>query len=178
MSESPATAERALENARTGYQAAVNLFVNEANRLWARFQAMLIVSTVFVTISATQLANQQPDLVVHILTLLIPIVGIVVSLLWFALQRRGDDYMEYWLRSARELELHYLNDGVRTLDRGYAFGTGSEVRFDLPAGQERHQVGFLGRLTMRRVSNAVIAFFLLVFVVFEALALGRLRGIA
>ncbi len=160
------------------YQAAINIYVNEANRLWSRFQAMLAVCTLLASASVgLLLQTESSDLTVHVLAISAPVLGVAVALLWLVLHDRGDAYMEYFTRSAREIEGLYLPDAVKTLQRGYDFSEGKEVSFQLPEPSNKHRVGWLGRrVSMKRVSTAVIVTFLVSFVALTSLALWRSLG--
>jgi hypothetical protein len=67
------------KDASAGYQAAVNIYINEANRIWARFQAMLAVCTLLITISGSLLLNPHLNDAATHLRWLAPGAGAVMS---------------------------------------------------------------------------------------------------
>jgi hypothetical protein len=154
------------DNARAGYQATVTIYVNEANRLWARYQVILGVSTLLASGVVGLLLRTSPtDSVTESLSRGIPFLGVLVGLAWLAIHGRGDDYLEYYMRSARELEVNYLGPPVVTLDRGYRFSKGKKVSFDLPDPSGTHRLKWLWRgITMKFASNALVGLFILAFI--------------
>jgi hypothetical protein len=159
-----------MTNALVGYQVATNIYIHEANRIWSRFQAMLAICTFLATASGgLLLATNQDNRIVHSLSQATPAVGALMTIFWLILHHRGDDYMDYFLRSARELEVRYLRDQVKTLDRGIKFSRGQVVNFELDGADETQKIRLLSRPSMKHVSTAIIVMFFLIFVVLLAL---------
>jgi hypothetical protein len=102
----------ALENARIGYQVAVNLWTFQSNLNWGRFNAMLTANSIITAVIGIVLTNQSSLI---ILKILLPIVGLVFCTLWVFLMTRGRDYHRYWISQACELEEKYLSNAVSTV---------------------------------------------------------------
>jgi hypothetical protein len=157
MPEPPAAAscaeprgDNALANARTGYQAAVSLWVGEGLQLWARFSSMLAVNAGLL--AAMAWARTLPWMLAYL-----AVFGMVLCALWLLMMWRGYAYQSYLVASARELEEAYL-EPVCTITRGHDFVNHQEVRF--PFGT--HHLPELLRVRDRYAVYAVIGM-LLVF---------------
>jgi hypothetical protein len=147
------------QDARIGYQVAVNLWVYEGQLIWSRFNAMVVANGIILTATSVLLSSERLDCK--------PVVGlsasgIILCLIWALMMARGFDYHEYWIRSARELEKGHLNP-VKTVSRGGEFAEGQQVEFDLPEKWRRHQVGCMGRVPFARASFMSIAVFVIVY---------------
>jgi len=118
-----------LENARVGYQVAVNLWTYEGETLWSKFNAMLVANGIFLAaISLFMTASNRP-----VFSILLPCVmssvGIILCVFWFLLTKRGFEYHDYWVFSAREIERQYFKSLIQTVSRGERFADGQEVQF-------------------------------------------------
>src|SRR2546421_1733593 len=103
------------ENARTGYQVAINLWSCECQANWSRSNVMLVANSILIAVLSLALINQRP---LPLLVLYLSLLGLVLCATWFLLTKRGFNYLTYWVMSARELEELYLADPVKTLSRG------------------------------------------------------------
>jgi hypothetical protein len=121
------------ENARAGYQAAVNLMVFEGNLVWARYGLMLLAHTIILT--AIGLTADTPPPLRLVILLGLSLVGLALCVVWWLVNDIGFRYFFYWLFAARELEEQFLIP-VRTLSRGTPF-TGEDAITLLLAGQSR-----------------------------------------
>lgn len=151
-----------LENARTGYQAAVNLWTVEGQTFWAKFNAMLVANSILL--ASIGFSASRQNVPPRFITMLLPIIGIVLSIVWLCMTARSYAFDKYWIYSARELEqrLH----PVKTALRGRTFSKGDEVRFhDIGTEKIKLQIPLLGKPRVRTASYILIAAFLLIYVV-------------
>ncbi len=139
------------ENARIGYQAAVSLWTNEAQLIWARFNAMLVANSIVMAVIGVALTSEHPK---PTLALVTAVAGFVLCVMWVPLTFRGFDYHKYWILSARQLEAR-LRPPVETVSRGRKFARGDVVDF----GDGKHRLSCLGRLSIKLVSCASIVVF-------------------
>ncbi|MBK6796468.1 MAG: hypothetical protein IPG76_06680 [Acidobacteria bacterium] len=119
----------ALENARIGYQAAINLWIYEGNVIWSRFAAMvsantIVIATIGIIITSSTSKNRL------LLKLGLCAMGLVLCVTWAVLMRRGFQYFRFWLLSARELEDQYLGNSLSMLARVPRFADGEEIVFN------------------------------------------------
>jgi len=80
------------ENARIGYQAAVDLWIAEGEQIWARFNAMLVVNSIIVAVIGFALGGQR---MLPVITVSLPIAGLVVCAVWYVLMKRDFEYQAY-----------------------------------------------------------------------------------
>lgn len=120
--------DRQLENARVGYQVAVNLTNHEEQQMWARSGTMLVANAVITTAIGLYLTNSDIAYLVRVV-LLAPTagVGLFLCFLWLCLAERTSKKAEYWVDCAGGLESDYLDDPVDTLTRGKALSDKGEV---------------------------------------------------
>lgn len=117
-----------VENAQIGYDVAMATCQWEGELIWSKFNAMLVANSVVLAIlglTITYTGTRQLNLV----TVVISIAGIVLSLLWGLLTRRGFYNYKYWIRCARELEGHLLP--VESVHRGATYAKGDKVTFKI-----------------------------------------------
>ena len=115
-----------LENARVGYQVAVNMWIYQGNLNWNRFNAMLTSNGVIVSVIGFVLSSESR---LTAFAVVLPVVGLVLCALWAVFAARGFVYHKYWALRARELEESYLVPAVRTVSRARPPGQGGEVAF-------------------------------------------------
>jgi hypothetical protein len=101
-----------LENARVGYQVAVNLWTFQSSLNWGRFNAMLTANSIIAAVIGIVLFNSSSLIILRIL---LPVVGLVFCMFWVILMVRGRDYHRYWISQACELEEKYLSNAVTTV---------------------------------------------------------------
>jgi hypothetical protein len=148
------------ENARTGYQVAVNLWVYEGTTIWAKFTAMVYANTILLaTLGLLITSNRASELALFRIAL----AGLGLSLCasWIFLTVRSFATYKYWIFSARELE-NYLSP-VQTVSRGGSFADGKRVTFTTTPAKEL-QLGTLARWRIEGLSYFIIVVFALVYV--------------
>ncbi len=139
--------EQVLQNARVGYQVAVNLWIHQGQVTWQGFRAMLLANS--IVLAAAAFIDQRPFVVAA------PTLGIVLCVMWLALVMRGFEVHEYRVKSAREIEEKYLAPVVQTVSRGAEVHHGKEVALMLGGRQEKLRLSPVARM-LRGKWQAVI----------------------
>jgi len=84
------------EDARVGYQVAVSLWTYEGEQNWARFNVMLVANSIIIAVlglaATSQLSNQGS---LGPLSVVLSVVGLLLSAAWFLITVRGFDYQKY-----------------------------------------------------------------------------------
>ena len=154
------------ENIRAGYQAAINLWIYEGTTFWSKFTAMILANTIVVT--AITLAITTGDAKNHNLPLFklgLCVFGVALCLSWIPILKRSFDYYKYWILSARELEQHFLADGVQTVSRGASFADGEKVSFSIERHSLPHQMTCLaGSVSIQTICYLMVAGFVVFYV--------------
>jgi hypothetical protein len=140
------------ENARIGYQAAVDLWIAEGEQIWARFNAMLVVNSIIVAVIGFALAGQRMLLVI---TVSLPIAGLVVCAVWYVLMKRDFEYQAYLIYSAREIEERYLNP-IKTVSRGGAFVGGQAVELVISGASVKRRMSRIARMFRDRTAAYIV----------------------
>jgi hypothetical protein len=152
--------ERQIENARVGYQVATSLWSSRAEVLWSQFNAIMTANSVVLAAAILAASNPQST----VLSIGMPVVGLVLCVLWLVLHARGVGYTLYWALSARELEEQFLNNPVRILSRGGLFADGQAVKLVIDGEHKRLRMNFIGRIfRIRWVAYSVLAVFALMY---------------
>jgi len=101
------------ENLRTKYLGSLTLYTSEGQIQWSRYNAMLIVNTIFIAVIgfAFDLSPSQnlPFLIKYALPFT-PLLGIIICLLWYRMTERGFIWMKHWIQKANNLETYIGND--------------------------------------------------------------------
>lgn len=88
------------------FQSANSLSNHEGDLIWSRFNAFILVHTIFLGIIIAQILNS--DLITFQFRTeylrLISLVGFILTFLWLISTKRGYEAIEYWNSSAREIE--------------------------------------------------------------------------
>jgi hypothetical protein len=160
------------EDALIGYQVAISLWTYEGAQNWARYNVMLfansvIIATLGIAINSvlTNISN-EPKLS-HSFALVsaaLSLGGIVLCVLWYLINKRGFDYQNYYVGSARELEELYLAKTVMVVSRGGSFGNGDPVNLEIGGRPKTYRMSWAsGVLSAGRVANFVIVLFSIVY---------------
>lgn len=94
-----------MEDARVGYQVAINLWTFQSSLNWNRFNAMLTANSIIIAVIGVLLENENRSLLLQIA----PIVGLILCFIWATLMSRGNDYHRYWIYKAGEIENRYFD---------------------------------------------------------------------
>lgn len=156
----------ATEDARTGYLAAVQLWVYAGQVIWERFNAMLVANSIVLLAIVYCLTGSHR---LDVAGVGLSAAGLVLCVLWYPTMRRSYDYQRYYAASATEQELRL--GGVATAERGRAFANGDEVVLVVPPRRggtpvaHRQRLSYVSRLVPRgRSSNCVVLIFALSYV--------------
>ncbi len=93
------------------YQSLINLWSNETDRFWTRFQVFLAVNGGLLAVFPV-IINLQPDASITTeftqnLLKVISIAGILQSGLWFQITRSGKEVHEHWRNMVSKFETKY-----------------------------------------------------------------------
>ena len=150
-----------VQNALMGYQVAVDLWINQGNQGWSKFNAMLVVNSIIIAsigfVGAG--AGQQSSLI-----LALPISGILICAVWYIHVSRDAAYSDYFVMSARELEEKYLSNSVQTISRGGKFAEGENVHIEIGNNSVDMKMSFLARLLRARgAANWIIVILIFLY---------------
>jgi hypothetical protein len=160
------------ENARVGYQVAVNLATHEAHTLWTRSNAMLVANGIIIASIRVSLETTTEVMFFNLVstsllsTAIMSLVGIGLCYFWIRVVERSSTYASYWTLSARELEYH-LRGPVKTLERGQRLAEGGCVEVD---GERLKMSRCAQHGRTRRVPVALAFFFVGCYVLLTAIA--------
>lgn len=154
--------EERLENARVGYQAALDLWNAQAQLASSRFNVMVVANSIILATIALAIAYSRSFPLFF--TQALSLVGIVLCVVWLHAHWRSSQYNNYLLWSARELE-SYLTDSVVTVSRGASFSEGTEVTLTIDNERKKLRLSWLpGLARTESFSYFSIASFLLLYV--------------
>jgi hypothetical protein len=155
-----------LENARVGYQAALNIWIARTRMIWSRFNMMVVANSLILGAIILTIGNN------HTLSLpfirILCLVGLAVSFAWFVAHKRACEHIGYILFSARELETH-LSDPVATIARAMMFSQGDEITLTIDGEKKKLRLSWLTRTALARTesfSYFVIAMLMILYVAF------------
>lgn len=73
------------ENARVGYQVAVNLWGTIVETSWSRFNAMVVANSIIIGILGLILSNEKINL--YVFVIVVSLIGFILCVLWYFLMR-------------------------------------------------------------------------------------------
>lgn len=150
------------EDARTGYQAAVDLWTYEGEQNWARFNVMLVANSIIIAVLGLTLTSQER---LASMSIVLSIVGLILCAAWFVITKRGFDYQNYYVMSARELEERFLSNVIETASRGGTFAQGCPVSIQIDGKPKTLRMSRWSRIASAgRVSLIVVLVFAAVYV--------------
>lgn len=165
--------EDTIKSIEIGYQTAVQLWIYEGNLIWktideySKLALILIAGSIFPSFLQT-----NSDRVVSIVGLVLSVIGLVTTLLWWSMASRCIAYHKYWILSARELEKK-LPASVRTLERGEKMSNGDSV----DVGKEKISFLNISRFRMTQGISLFYIIFLLIFVILVIVNIIRLVNV-
>jgi len=155
--------ESECENARVGYQAAINLWTFQGAEIWARFNVMIVANSIFIGVMGLNIIDSSP---IPFLTLGLSLGGIIICVAWFLLMKRSHEYQKYYLYSARELEERYLFKSVKTVSDGRTFANGDEVKRFRDIESKPFKMSRWSPLSAEKASYIVIIVFFAIYFYF------------
>jgi len=144
-----------LENARIGYQKALDLGSLHVQTAWAIFNAMIVANSVIIASLIVLLTNK---VLLTPLKILLPLLGIVICVVWLILAKRTLDHAVYYIQSCREIEENFLSDSVKVLSRGADFSQGKKIRINFKDENVVKRISFIGRVMTGRNASFVLIF--------------------
>jgi hypothetical protein len=157
-----------LENARVGYQAALDYAMCYGTGVWSMCNAMLMANSIVVAGIVLVLTGQTNDNVRALTAPLFvggPIVGFLLCVIWLLMTYRGHAKATYYLLSAREIEEHCLGPQIKTLQRGGDYADGKPVYLTFTSEPvPRKMILAMSRLTSAVTTYAVSVLFALSYI--------------
>src|SRR5687767_14711828 len=101
-------------DARTAYQVAASLYMQENTVTWARFNTMVTVNGI-ITAAAGITSGGVHQLY---LPVILAIAGLLLCVLWWNMMTRGFLYHDVWRDAAYSLERHFFTKPIQTLCYG------------------------------------------------------------
>lgn len=155
-----------LENIRTGYEVANNLWIMSDQNYWAIFNALLVANTILLGSIGWFFSNNEcnKDPFLSCLSfLIIPIVGFLVCILWFFISHRRSVYCRHYMHSARKLE-EYLPP-LRTMTDGGKFSRGQKVSFVFQNGERKTEKMLWSKINVAWYSYMIVGLFGLIYLI-------------
>jgi len=150
------------EEARIGYQVAVDLWTYEGEQNWARFNVMLVANSIFIAVLGLAVTGQTRS---PSISIVLSIVGLILCIAWFIITKRGFDYQTYYVLSARELEERFLSDMVKTVSRGGTFADGRPISIQIDGKPKTLRMSWWSRLARAgSISLTVVLVFAIMYV--------------
>jgi hypothetical protein len=101
-------------DARTAYQVAANLYMQENTVTWARFNTMVMVNGI-VAAAASITSGGTYQLYFPII---FAFAGLILCFLWWNMMTRGFLYHDVWRDAAYSLERQFFSEHIQTLHYG------------------------------------------------------------
>jgi hypothetical protein len=164
------------ENARVGYQVAMNLWTFQGQINWNRFNVMLVANSVIVAVIGSMLSggNPLPSLIISL-----AVLGFVLCIVWVLLTARGFGYLSYWFLCAVELEKQ-LGGDVKIFSRFPSLRAGREVAFngDRKGNDDgkvmTYRLGTWSRVSQKAGAYFIIAVFAISYIAFAVFGILRI----
>jgi len=151
------------ENARVGYQAAAELWGMESQESWDRFNVMAFMNSIIIGIVGLAIVS-QPSSKIFVISL--SVVGLFLCATWFLIMKRGFEYAQYLVWSARELEERYLADPIKTLSRGGNFMDGKVAQFEIGGKRKDLPLSRWARIAKAEtLSYLIVVLFAIMYVI-------------
>jgi hypothetical protein len=165
-----ATDPKTSDNARMGYQTAIQLMTQEGQLVWSGATAF---APILIMLLAGAVLDKLPFIqdpkMMAIINFIASLIGMSASYVWWSATARSRRIHKYWIACARDFELEL--EGVKTLTNGKALAEGGKVI----AGGTEHLLKFPERHSHTTAFNFL---YILCFVVFVVLALTQFARIA
>ena len=113
-----------MEKVKIGLQIATAFFNYHAQAVWMKYTALLVANS--IVIGAIGFANETQRSL-PLFGWVLPIMGLILSIIWLFMTMRGTEYGKYFIWSIRELEEKYLGKEINILSRGASFGEGKDI---------------------------------------------------
>jgi hypothetical protein len=154
------------QNARTAYQAAANLYMQENSVTWARFNALVATNGIIVTSIGITIRDIGGDNAgkPFLLALFLPLFGLLLCFIWSVIMRRGFAYLDVWRDAAYQIERRFLREQTEALLKGDEL-SGSRAATVAVAGRLYNPTHRAPRGKARTYAMLVVAAFALLYLV-------------
>ena len=142
-----------LENARLGYQAAISMWNYYGEGLWAKYNALLVANSIVIAAIGLVYASQDP---LPVLACALPILGLMLSAVWFLITRRGTEQHVFFGLAARELEERFLSNEVNLLSRGTSYAAGDPVSLEVGGASRPLRMSVWARAVRTSILTCVV----------------------
>jgi hypothetical protein len=142
-----------VEDARIGYQVAVDLARSNIEYVWSIFNALIVANS--IVIAAISLLMMS-ELQLAIARYSLPIVGLTLCTIWWFIVKHARERAVYYTLSARELEERYLSPNVKTLSRGGDFANKEAITLEISGEQINLRLSILTRLINGHLGSNII----------------------
>lgn len=150
------------ENARVGYQVALDLWISQTGVCWDRVNSAIVTNSIFVGVIGLAISNLRP---IALLVRILSLAAVALNLCWLHLLQRGFNRGKYYMRSARELEEQYLSDPIKTVGkRGDLNAMGKRVTLVIDGKSKELEGSWFGWLKSEYASYVIITVFLALYV--------------
>jgi hypothetical protein len=150
-------------DARTAYQVAANLYMQENAITWSRFNIMLTANSIIIAATGVAAGGAHP---LYLLAATLPVAGCVLCFIWWKIMARGFVYHNMWRDSAYSIERSFFSDGLNPINTlHFADQLRSEGRVEVPVpgkGARPHDVPTRDRAM--RFANWVIWMFAALYI--------------
>jgi hypothetical protein len=162
------------EDARVGYQVAVDLAIKEEKLFWDEFNALLVANSILIIAISSLICRSSSCAgecvhknLVSNLPWFLAVIGLFLCVLWYLSTVRRDAYRKYYLFSARELEEGL--EKVSTIQRGRDFSKGNPIWFRSKVKEDEcerifFQLPFPGKIKVPLWTKTVIILFASIYV--------------
>jgi hypothetical protein len=160
-------------DARTAYQVAASLYMQENTVTWSRFNIMLTANSIILAATGVAAGGSHQ---LPLLAFLLPIAGCILCYTWWEMMKRGFVYHDIWRDAAYALEQQFFAEApvsklvpIQTLYYGEQYRSdgktkisiGDEVR-DYPRSKETSPPK--GKVRARTYAERVIILFVCLYV--------------
>lgn len=115
-----------LENARIGYDKAVDMAISRDEIGWASFNAMATANSVLAALLVFPKQDSESWVIPFV-----SLIGLVLCGVWGLYARDSWSFREFYVMAAREIEVRHLGDAVRTVSLGGRYADGKSVELDI-----------------------------------------------
>lgn len=154
------------DNARTGYEVAVNLWGILVGTSWSRFNAMVLANSIIIGMLGLILSNQKG---LYGFAEFLSFMGVILTIAWFLLMRRDAAIVKFYAASARELES--CLPPIKTVVYGKILVDGGIVNFHNVKRPENpcekrpgdFELDFLECIRTDHIINSIIVIFFVIY---------------
>lgn len=158
-----------IDTVRIGYQIATDLRLSRSDETWSQFNAFVTANSIIVAAETLTASMQNLN---TLISLVVPIFGIAVCLIWLVAHVRGMGFAVFYLLVAREIEEKYLRGDINIYSRGGDFSDGKPITLDIGGQKLTYRLNLLGRIFRGRpIAYLVILIFVSIHLVFLFLSI-------